>query len=65
MRNITSFNQYCNTLARALSEVSLLEDKVLVVSGLNVTLRLELSKSEIRDIVFSNEEKEKNFKNIA
>jgi len=38
-----------------LKDVSFFEDKVLIVKGSYGTLRAELSKSDIRDLVFSKE----------
>jgi hypothetical protein len=43
-----------------LKDVSFFEDKVLIVKGSYGTLRAELSKSIISDLVFSREKKGKN-----
>jgi hypothetical protein len=43
-----------------LKDVSFFEDKVLIVKGSYGTLRAELSRSDISDLIFSKDEKSKN-----
>ena len=48
-----------------LKGISFFEEKVLIVKGSHGTLRVELSKSEVRDLVFKREKKAKNEDDLA
>jgi len=48
-----------------LKDISFFEEKVLIVKGSHGTLRVELSKADIRDLAFTREKKRKNEDDLA